>query len=619
MGMKKIILIVDDEPANIEIMVEALKKDGYELLVAANGREALELAGRRLKPDLILLDVMMPGMDGFEVCRRLKEDPTVQDIPVIFVTALTDAAREARGLKLGAVDYICKPCSLEIMAARVRTQLELREHQTDLERLVAERTAELKDLNKRLMAEVEARKLAEMGLAEGEQRLREVLDNLPGVGVYRMDEHGSVLWMNQELIRMLGYESKAMEEFEPGLLELPPDFGLDLADTVGLSPRGGDEQAQDVRIRCGDGCYRVFACTNVSRRVGIPGWINWGVAVDVTGLKEVEEELRKAHGLLEQRVAERTRELSQTNEMLQREVGERRKVERALQREKEFIDSVLATSHDGIAVVTPSGETPFVSPGMERLFGYTASELNGLDSWIKLLTPEGASSHEVKKMVFDALNVSGPMERTFRFRHGSGEMRYCSLHVSRMQNGHLVVNGHDVTEIRAAQERIRYMALHDPLTGLPNRQLFADRIEHAFRLAKRNNSMLGLLYVDLDRFKAMNDTHGHAFGDAVLCEAGRLLSANSRESDTVARIGGDEFVLLLQDLESSDQALLVAKRVVEGLNQPGGAGSVYLLGASVGVAIHPRDGESPQTLLQAADRAMYQAKGMGGNCYWPLS
>jgi diguanylate cyclase (GGDEF)-like protein/PAS domain S-box-containing protein len=612
--MKKTILIVDDELANIEMTVGALRGGGYELLVAENGRQALTLASRRLKPDLILLDVMMPGMDGFEVCRRLKEDPGARDIPVIFVTALKDAEKEAQGLKLGAVDYICKPCSLEIMAARVRTHLELHEHQTELERLVAERTAELKTLNKQLLAEVEARRLAEMALSESEQRLREVLDNLPGVGVYRMDEQGEVLWMNQELLRMLGYDARAMEAFKPDASDLPPSSGQGVAARL----RSGDERDREVRIQCGDGCRRVFACTNVSRRVGIPGWINWGVAVDVTGLKEVEEELRKAHGLLEQRVDERTRELSEANQQLQREIGERRKVEEALQREKDFIDSVLATSHDGIAVVTASGETPLVSPGMERLFGYSADELEGLDSWIELLTPEGAKSSEVKKLVIEALDASGPVERTFRFQHGSGEMRHCRLHISRMQNGNLVINGHDLTEIRAAQERIRHMALHDPLTGLPNRQLFSDRIEHAFRRARRNNSMLGLLYVDLDRFKAMNDTHGHAFGDAVLCEAGRLLTENSRESDTVARIGGDEFVLLLQDLESPDQALPVAKRVVEGLNKPEGAGSVYLLGASVGVAVHPRDGDTPEALLQAADRAMYRAKGMGGNRYWPI-
>ena len=135
------ILIVDDVKANVDVLVQALRSD-YRLSVAMDGASALAIA-RKTKPDLILLDVSMPGMDGYEVCRRLMSDEGTRHIPVILQTALTDAEDEARGLALGAVDYVSKPFNSDLLRARVRTHIELKRHRDDLERLVRERTLEL--------------------------------------------------------------------------------------------------------------------------------------------------------------------------------------------------------------------------------------------------------------------------------------------------------------------------------------------------------------------------------------------------------------------------------------------------------------------------------------------
>jgi CheY-like chemotaxis protein len=135
------LLVVDDESANIELLFEALGVD-YRVRVAVDGASALASVQKQI-PDLVLLDVMMPGMDGFEVCRRMKEEPALREIPVIFLTALSDPADEARGLALGAVDYIAKPISPPIVKARIRNHLELKAHRTRLETLLAERTREL--------------------------------------------------------------------------------------------------------------------------------------------------------------------------------------------------------------------------------------------------------------------------------------------------------------------------------------------------------------------------------------------------------------------------------------------------------------------------------------------
>jgi putative two-component system response regulator len=142
MSVNSRILIVDDIPANIQVLVSILKEDGYQLSVATGGKQALDLI-EKVGPDLVLLDIMMPDMDGYEVCRRLKADEATRHIPVLFITALVDAEDEAKGLALGAVDYITKPINPELLRARVRNHLELKQYQSHLEELVRLRTQEV--------------------------------------------------------------------------------------------------------------------------------------------------------------------------------------------------------------------------------------------------------------------------------------------------------------------------------------------------------------------------------------------------------------------------------------------------------------------------------------------
>ena len=141
---KPTILVVDDTPDNIDVLSGVLRPD-YKVKAAPNGERALRIAGADPRPDMILLDIMMPGMDGYEVCARLKADPLTAPIPVIFITAKAEVSDERRGLELGAVDYITKPISPPIVQARVHTQLALYDQNRELERKVRQRTEELTD------------------------------------------------------------------------------------------------------------------------------------------------------------------------------------------------------------------------------------------------------------------------------------------------------------------------------------------------------------------------------------------------------------------------------------------------------------------------------------------
>jgi putative two-component system response regulator len=175
---KEKILIVDDTPVNIRVLVEALKND-YKLSIATNGKVALNYAMADQPPDLVLLDIMMPEIDGYEVCKRLKAQEKTRDIPIIFITAMSEERNETQGLELGAVDYIVKPINSKIVQARVRTHLELKKHRDHLSELVQEKTAELLE--------------AKLDLINRLARAAEYRDNETGMHVIRMSHYTSIL------------------------------------------------------------------------------------------------------------------------------------------------------------------------------------------------------------------------------------------------------------------------------------------------------------------------------------------------------------------------------------------------------------------------------------------
>jgi diguanylate cyclase len=171
-----------------------------------------------------------------------------------------------------------------------------------------------------------------------------------------------------------------------------------------------------------------------------------------------------------------------------------------------------------------------------------------------------------------------------------------------------------IIELNTNQQELQRMAHNDPLTGLPNRRLFFDRLQHAINNAERNGKLLGLLYVDLDHFKEINDSHGHAAGDEVLDNIAHLLGSVTRSGDTVARLGGDEFVILFEEVESRDTLQGIAQKLLALLqNRLLIDGKDLQVRASLGISLYPQDGRDAQTLLQNADRAMYSSKRNGRN------
>lgn len=196
----------------------------------------------------------------------------------------------------------------------------------------------------------------------------------------------------------------------------------------------------------------------------------------------------------------------------------------------------------------------------------------------------------------------------------TGDGRWFQMRERRTRDGGIVGVRSDVTEIKASEAHVRHLAYHDPLTGLPNRRLLQDRMERSFTLARRNKTQVAVLLVDLDHFKNINDEHGHRVGDEVLREVASRLRICVRETDTVARHGGDEFVVLLPELQRPQDAARVADKIIEQIAAPVRVGALeFRASASIGISFYPVDGQDADSLVWMADKAMYRMKQEGGS------
>lgn len=285
--------------------------------------------------------------------------------------------------------------------------------------------------------------------------------------------------------------------------------------------------------------------------------------------------------------------------------------------------ATLAAAPDGVLWVDPRGRIMLANPAMETLTGYAPKELLG-QNVAMLLPPHLRERHAQSMQGFfhhPQSRAMGQIANTTLHRKDGG-----STPVD-ISLGQWTVDGQryaiaylrDSTDRKNFEESLRHQATHDRLTGLPNRWLFQLQLKQALLRIERNRLQVAVLFLDLDNFKTVNDTFGHQAGDTLLIQAGQRIQSTLRKSDVLARMGGDEFAVLLPDIESPDQAVSVASKILKYLEEPFELSDqrVYA-GGSIGIAYYPTDAQDGETLLRYADMAMYQAKQSGrGNyvCY----
>ncbi|RTR04518.1 EAL domain-containing protein [Halomonas nitroreducens] len=295
--------------------------------------------------------------------------------------------------------------------------------------------------------------------------------------------------------------------------------------------------------------------------------------------------------------------------------------DQALARSREHLqlaERVIEASLEGIIITDPQTRIEFVNPAFTHMTGYRLEEVAG---HTPAILSSGRHDAAFYREMWQTLQEQGFWRGEIWNRRKNGELYLELLTISAIRNeagevGHYAALFTDITHIRENEEQVRRLAYYDALTRLPNRRLLEDRLAHGIHHAHRHAQRLAVLFLDLDHFKQVNDSLGHALGDELLVRVTERLQGHLREDDTLARLGGDEFIVLLPDVMEIDEVTRVARRLIESVSAPFELGKHrFRVGCSVGISLYPDDGDSDEILLKRADAAMYRAKQEGRNTY----
>ena len=343
------------------------------------------------------------------------------------------------------------------------------------------------------------------------------------------------------------------------------------------------------------------------------------MVLEIDARIKAEADLAAHQEHLERLVQERTTDLLHANELLKTEIEGRKQVEHALRESRERLTLAQKAGRVGVFDLDLVTGKAVWTEQLEELFGLAPGGFEGdIRGWVKRLHPDDRPVVEDK---FREWMRTGSKNVEFEYRaiHADGKSRWMSAaaQLSYRNDGtpiRMIGTTVDSTERKKLEDEIMHMVHHDTLTGLANRRLFMDIISIEIAQARRNNSKLALLFLDLDRFKETNDTFGHNIGDELLKQVSSRVRSSIRESDAAARIGGDEFNILLADIACIEDAARPVRKIMHSLEKTFVVGGYELqITASIGISIYPDDSEDPGALFRFADIAMYHAKAKGRN------
>lgn len=547
------ILVADDDPTVRLLMRAWLGKAGFEVTLAMDGTEAVHLFAQAAY-DMVMLDVHMPQSNGIDVCLTLRAQAG-EYLPIVIMTGADDTASVESAYRSGATDFIAKPINWALLGHRAHFILRAARALSELGTAITRS------------------KQAEADLLHSQHQLASTLKAIPDL-LFEIGLDGRYYSAHSPRTDLM---AAPVEEFLHKKVSdiLPAAAASICMQAIAESHKNGFSSGRCFELELG----------------GKTRWFELSVS--------------------------RKDDFSQDNPrfvVLSRDITERKLAEKKLL----LAASVFSHAREGIMIADAHGFIVEVNDTFTDITGYTRDEVVGKNP---SLLKSGRHSPAFYAEMWQSITTTGNWHGEIWNRHKNGEVYADMRTISAVRDDsgntlNYVALFVDITPMKEHQRQLERIAHYDALTALPNRVLLADRMQQAMLHSQRRNNALAVAYLDLDGFKAVNDTYGHNVGDDLLIALAARMKAALRDGDTLARIGGDEFVAVLVDIAQVKDCEMVLERLLKAASDPLLVDNIQLeVSASIGVTMYPQDAVDADLLMRHADQSMYVAKQTGKNRY----
>ncbi|AKF25477.1 hypothetical protein YH65_08900 [Sulfurovum lithotrophicum] len=585
---KLTVLVVDDDRVSTAILSHMLDNYADKVLIAADGEEGLQLF-REHRPEIVLSDINMPRMGGLEMVREIRAID--EHVKIAIFTNFENRDILLKAIQYGVNQFFSKPFEAKLFAQVLQ---HLVDEVMEKRRIQAELTRQQNILHAiNQMSHNFLQQSDWMKALYEEMRNLKTASETSAIFVYKneSDNKEDPLYATQILAindnkkarakKRIHYKKHHLMRWKKVLERGQPVNG-----SINVYDRSKQKLLTAFRIEC---------LLILPIFVNQEWWGFLGIGSNANDpLKKTDVEM-----------------LSTVSSIIGSAINNKRNIQSL-----EMSSMVFKHTMDGVLITNADNRIVHVNSAFTDITGYPASEVIGKDP--KLLK-SGNHTKQFYDEMWGSINNHSYWQGEIINRKKNGEIYIEWLSINTIRDSEGKIEQHigifsDVTHQRKDAQDQAYLATHDPLTGLSNRLVLNDRLEHAIEHAKRFDKYFALIFCDLDNFKPINDTHGHSIGDEVLKHIAGIMKSALRKNDTICRFGGDEFVILIEELKSLKSLKTVLEKIRTRVNQHFTINGLELnVGISIGAAIYPDDAQTPEEILTAADKAMYESKQEGKN------